>query len=693
MSVTSVFETVQGTLKADGTRPFVEQFRSFKVEYDAESRHCRFKDGVELPTTTFESVLRLNSEKPWQFWGGVRLSPCRCFFVKPNKEPLLPTTISRILGRADTPIRMLLPYLSIPNGQVKNYLNACRAANNLKEQSRVAVVGSKAVEGGGLWHQYFVLYLQMLYNNIIVDFYDYSERARVQSYIQGSSFVSCEWLEEGFSQSMASNYDLIIDDAWSYSSGPGLHLDYQGQYSWKGSSEVGEGFEPFLHPTETRKFSTQPLSYVHTGCDCPTCRVIKASVKTYSQYRYIRMLCSRLGYTPTCEGLGDQSDMRKAGEVLRDLLSDSIIDLRIGVMIRAAMSVSEEIPIEFKEGKLRQSEGVPVFLPINRKEPRSEEVFSLPEYTWLTGKRILFCGVPSTILGRTKIKSGGTGSAAPHDAEVVFVNSIEVWHHQQSSPVVYAPYTPESIQKHFPDWHSTGRKVSSMWEYVRQQLAPPLLKVRTQGQFCRSTLGPVHPIFPYLDVSIVGSLLQDKGLPTLPLRFFSLELQEGTMVVVPFKPSDWRRSIWVNEHNEWGRLITAIEHLGYYDGFMYAAVPLPWNMTKDEVEEVEKRIPRKLSVWRNKENMIFRQVISKRRWLIEGLDPMEVLPSQNEFVRMGSLTLYDIHRSELAHPISYEFCCPEIIEEWGMSLTMEYHQGFLHIKDTINRIKAVYAEG
>jgi len=165
------------------------------------------------------------------------------------------------------------------------------------------------------------------------------------------------------------------------------------------------------------------------------------------------------------------------------------------------------------------------------------------------------------------------------------------------------------------------------------------------------------------------------------------------MVVVPFRPSDWRRSIWVNQHNEWGRLITAIEHLGYYDGFMYGAVPLPWNMTKDEVEEVEKRIPRKLSVWRNKENMIFRQVMSKKRWLIEGLDPMEVLPSQSEFVRMGSLTLYDIHRSELAHPISYEFCCPEIIEEWGMSLIMEYHQGFLHIKDTINRIKAVYAEG
>jgi len=137
---------------------------------------------------------------------------------------------------------------------------------------------------------------------------------------------------------------------------------------------------------------------------------------------------------------------------------------------------------------------------------------------------------------------------------------------------------------------------------------------------------------------------------------------------------------------------TAIEFLGYHRGFMYASVPLPWNMTPDEVEVVEGRISKNLSSWRKERGLVFRNVSKRKKWLIDGKDPITVIPLQNEFVRMGSFNMYDVHRSELAHPVSYIFASPEINEEWGLCLSMDYYQGFQKIKDIIDRVKAVYAE-
>jgi len=377
---------------------------------------------------------------------------------------------------------------------------------------------------------------------------------------------------------------------------------------------------------------------------------------------------------------------------LRDVLTDSVVDIRVGVMIRAAMSISEEIPLEYKEGKLRQGQGIPHFLPINRKEPTSNESYELPEYTWLTGKKILFCGVPSTILGRTRINQHYVGGASTQEAEIAFVNSLEVWHHQQAAPVVYAPYTPDSVQLEFPDWVSTGKKVSSMYEYVKQQIILEIPRVKEEGQYLRGLLGPTHPIFPYLDVTLLDHYLGRRGKPHPHVKFYSLKLRDGIMIIEPFSPDKWRQSIWVDEDYKWGMAFTAIEHLGYHRGFMYAAVPLPWNMTPDEIELVEKRVPNNLSSWRNERGLIFRNVKAKKKWLIDGKDPISVIPLQNEFVRMGSFHTYDVHRSELAHPVSYCVVSPEISEEWGLCLSMDYYQGFQKIKDIVERVKAVYAE-
>jgi hypothetical protein len=284
------------------------------------------------------------------------------------------------------------------------------------------------------------------------------------------------------------------------------------------------------------------------------------------------------------------------------------------------------------------------------------------------------------------------GGILPHEVEVVFVNSIEVWHHQQASSVVYAPYTPESMLLVFPDWVATGRRVSSMYEYVKQQLVPEIPKVREEGQYLRGLRGPVHPIFPYLDVTVIDHYLGKRGKPNPTVKFYSLKMIDGVMHVHPFAPEQWRNSIWVDDKYQWGMAHTAIEYIGYHRGFMYAAVPLPWNMTPDEVERVESRISCNLSSWRREKGLVFKRVNPRKKWLIDGKDPLSVIASQQEFVRMGTLTTYDVHRSELAHPVSYCQASPEILEEWGLCLSLDYYQGFTKIKDIIERVKAVYAE-
>jgi len=553
----------------------------------------RARDGVVLPETTSEAIKRLNRGLPWQDWGGIRMSIDRCHFVLPTGKPVLRSTIRRVMGQMDQPIRLLSSYLSIPNGQVKNFLNACRAVPLHMPLVRVAVIGSKAAEGGGRWHKYFALYLARRCKHVIVDFYDYAEREDMWVKQLEGSFISCEWIAEGVTVAglSASSYDVIVDDVWTHETGPSLpgvtQVPLQA-FSWKGGKQETARFVPFLHPSETRCFSHPPLRNVQAGCQCLVCRECKACSDDYEDYLFLRHMCSRLGHEAPCVGVSFTEELRLVDDFLRQLLSQPQVTLRKASYFRAAMAVSEEIALDIKGLMVRQAHDIePQFRSYQRTD-HHVGAFEKNSYPWLEGKAVFFSGVPSTVLGTTKVRRVQSYQS-PDQCDAVFCSSFDVWRQQFISNVVYTPYCGAEVRERFPDWEWTGRQVLTFREYVRRKDVQETASVQEKPhQICAKLMYPPWGLFPYTDVSLHGDYVRDRGDYMKGAKFFSLKRKGAFISLVPFNPEQWSSSIWVRCH-DWGPIMEGLHDVGPVFGFMNAAIPLPWNIDPDQLLEIEKR--------------------------------------------------------------------------------------------------------
>jgi hypothetical protein len=547
------------------------KFNEMRFEY-VDTDFTRTKEGVVLPDTTRETVQRLNQGFPWETWGGLRLAKNRCLFVRPDGSPLLFSTVRNILGDIDTPVRSVLPYLTCPNGQVKNFLNCCRAVGFLRSGMAIAVIGSKSMEGGGSWHQYFIYYLLLFEKDVIVDFYDYSEIPLVKSYKSSHATVTAEWISSPFEPSLQKKYDVIIDDAWTITSGPGLSLSFTGQYSWKGK---GENSVPFLHPSEERTFSQPPKTIVITGCKCPTCRVIKEAVNNYDQYLLIRTFCGRLGYDAPCVGVPNLSDMRGLAEMLRRILSEPYIEMERQGQLRYLISLCEEVGIEVRQGIVRRvDESQPI---TNRFSIRDGEIQE-ETYSYFEKKSVVFSGVSPSILGLTKIQSHRI-------PEIMFVSSLDVLRMHDLAPIVFCAIPPSRFEAEFPNYQVSGRRHKEFFEYIlrsengKEKNLVPVPSLQT-------------PLSQRLPVPFFHKVLSNVNLgtysgPKKDYRIHSLKVENGVAKLTEFDSSLWRQSIYLNVDGTWGPIKMVISDLGWKPGFLALSVPLPWDMTVKEVKLVE----------------------------------------------------------------------------------------------------------
>jgi len=512
-----------------------------------DSDFTRKKEGVELPCTTAPQIQALNKGFPWETWGGLRLSKCRCFFVRPNGTMVLFTTVRKILGNTETPCRLVLPYLSIPNGQVKNFLNACRAVGIPKDQYKIAIVGSKSQEGGGAWHTYFLKYLQMFSGSYIVDFFDYAEVADQRVLTTENTFISAEWIVSPFTQELVKDYDLIIDDAWTIASGPGLKLHGDCRYSWKGEQTESV---PFLHETEHRKFSEGPRVTVQTGCRCPVCRVIKESVDDYEQYIYIRSLCYRLGYTVPCEGTEHMGDLKGLSKIYYDLLSSPSITLQRQGQLRYLISLSEEIGIVYSGGEARKR-GEAKFKDFGRYKKKTDlSIESVVPY--FDGHSVVFAGVSPSILGATRITK--------NEPEFLFVNSIETWKTQVSPKIVYCQSSTHDVERSCPQYRYSGRVYLDYREFVRHEEVEVILPKQRGIQKTGLATHVAAKIIHQLEID---KPLQAVGPPKKDYRIYSLEIDKMTKTTrkIEFKSALWRTSIYVNPDQTWGPLKQSLKKL------------------------------------------------------------------------------------------------------------------------------------
>lgn len=529
------------------------------VYHNSEADWYRLKDGVRLPLTTSEAVSRLCRGRPWAGWGGVRLSHDHTHYVLPSGRPLLQSTVRRQIGTNDTPHKLLSTYLAIPNGQVKNFLNACRAAASLQGLARVAILGSKAAEGGGIWHKYFALWLAHRCTHVIVDFYDPNERPVEDHFMMGDTFVSCEWIQDKATPESirALGYNCVVDDVWTYEQGSGLVWDdwAPAHFSFKGTNIETQNYEPFLHPTETRYFSHFPLNVVTQGCCCPVCVVCKACSCDYEDYLLLRLFCSRLGHDYPCLGVSFQNDLAVVSKLVRDLMSLPQVPIKSMVMLRALTSVSEEVGVRV-QGEFARQGGNPHFQPFRRFDPKTVSA-NIPEYQWIRGKTVLFVGVPSTILGKTDVKTI-LGLQSPQSVDVTFYSGIEAMKMQIVSKVVYLPVQPALMLQSFPDWEATGRQISYFREYVQFEspkevmldFKRPSQRRYDSGKKLYVYLPPLR-LFPYLDTTLLIKPLVDRPMKGKPAGFCTIDRaggnHQGWFKLVPYKPERWRHSIAFNE--------------------------------------------------------------------------------------------------------------------------------------------------
>jgi len=558
----------------------------WRLDYE-DSPFTRCREGVELPQTTKEAIRRLYPGDEWGDWGGIRMSTDRTVFVLPDSKPVRRTTIQRVLGETDTPIHLLVSYMTIPNGQVKNFLNACRACVNVAGPVRVAVAGSKSMEGGGLWHKYFALWLSMRSNSVVIDFYDPAEKRNEWDLELWGTTISCEWIPEKVTYVglLQQGYDVIVDDVWTFEEGPGLKLkkEYPEHYSLKGRPD-SEGFVPFLHSTETRKFSHQPPVSKLGGCRCMLCRVCKECSTTWDSYVMLRHLCSRLGGDTSCFGVSFAKELELVGVIHKLILSQPVMEIKSDAVLRAIMSISEEIGLTVSDRFAQYNpDGVPTFIPMGRYEKR--KIRAEQNYEWLQDKRVLFCGVSSTVLGTTRlnrVKYDGDG-----ECDVVFVNGPDVWTQRLSAPIVYAPMTVNEVHEVFPDWRATGRKVGSYNEFVRvvdEALKPVVLaKPRIEGPVSTTSS---KSLFPYIHSDLKPLSYRKQMTVGKP---YAVKVYQGQLWTTPFKGGDWSEIIIIQDQ-EWGLLRNNM-HLfpKTYDAFKVAWGWIPWNMSSGEFVDLEKK--------------------------------------------------------------------------------------------------------
>lgn len=464
------------------------------------------KEGIGIPKIEPGVIERMYGDVEWKDFSELKFSPCSThYFV--GKTRYNEYKIRKIYKESGTPSeQLILRYLTVPNGQVKNFMVAVRCANRLSGVVRVAVVGSKATERGGTWHRLFAYWLAGKCSKVVIDFFDPNERDEDWDTTIGTSEVSCRWYSKGVTPEQVSSYDCVISDVWSVENKIGWGTPQVPVYSLKGDHLM---YQPFLHSHETRYFSSSPLEEVRTGCQCMLCAAIKDSVSTYEEYRMVRSLCTRLGHATPCVGtefLEDLAKVHDTGSLIRAGVPFPIYAKGIN---RILASLGEELSFRITPDLIvLPSPAPPSFQPVSRFQAYDGEVKET--YPFLEGKKVQFSGVSPSIIGRTNI------SREAQDPDVAFIRNLDIYA-ERLPPTVYSPLHSDVFCKRFPGWQPTGRSISIYFEYHKKED-----RVATGSDLCPRIVVRDLDVYPRKrGVPVDGSLI-------------SIITEQGRMVVVPY---------------------------------------------------------------------------------------------------------------------------------------------------------------
>jgi hypothetical protein len=413
-------------------------------------------DGYINNVVHHDGYKRLYGEKPFSDWGDYKLTFCGTHATRSGGR-LLSSTARRLVGEPDGDfIEILARIKYIPNGQLKNFLVACRTFHSVPDGSYIAVVGSKAHEGSGSWHKYLAYFLSEGRSSLHIDFIDPNEVEGQWEHEVNGCKLHLRWIPEMVKSEDVTHYDAVSSDVWSYEDKTNWGRPDVPIYSLKGGSQ---DYVPYLHFTETRFFSSKPSGF-SVKCPCLICSACSDCVTNWQSFIFLRTLCARMGCPSRCRGLQWVYDQNTLSDLRQDLLMGQGIE-NVSSNFRYVMALSTEEAIEmgtktfFKGTKIRSL------------DPRTKDVGVIRQgvYTGLEGKNVGFIGVNPSILGGVKCNVH-SGSYGHRDYDAIFVSGLVSWLSSFSSDIVYCPERPDIIEKNMIAWRWSGQMISEFYEYV-----------------------------------------------------------------------------------------------------------------------------------------------------------------------------------------------------------------------------------
>jgi len=406
--------------------------------------------GTVIPWVATSVVERLYGSVPWSHWGTLPVSRTH---IGEDGSMVVPSRIVNQFGLKGRWDQILKRMFLIPNGQVKNFLVACRTFWGRPDGGDVSVLfrGSKAQQGGGIWYLYYAIWVAMKNRRVHLNCYDYAEVPSLEEFEWCGRQIRIEHFAGPY-DGLGKGYDAVIDDAYL----PGSGIEQQPCYQ-SGFYSVKKYEGSFLHPNEGRFFSHSPQAG-ESHCPCMVCQICSDVSSSYDEYEFLRRVCTVLGHDSKCLTDSAQHEMVLKGETLRDILSHPTFVVKPGMVARAVISLAGEIPLRMVSGNVvaldsKSEVGTLKFV-------HTEGIVGAPTVedrcTRLIGKKVLFVGVLPEILGVTPLSRNyrqeeGTYTKQGYDA--MFASTVDSLQANIAAPVAFVPVEPELMPS---EWQFSG---------------------------------------------------------------------------------------------------------------------------------------------------------------------------------------------------------------------------------------------
>jgi hypothetical protein len=485
---------------------------------------CTKIHGTIIPHTPKRVLDRIYGNQEWTSWSEI---PCQSTHLEGDGKRVLSMTILRVFSAIAVGMRwydILRRMFLLPNSQVKNFLVACRTYTGGEKKVKVCLRGSKGGQGSGTWHLMYALYLAQTCEDVVLDCFDYNEVADTYDETYAGHKIRIHWIPLPY-EGDGSGYDVLIDDAWLPGEGPVPLVPKSRYWSLKGRDGM-EGYIPFLHDYEVRRFSHAIRQGKTAYCPCMVCKVCSDCAVDFDQYLFLRDCCSYFGHETKCGRPVIQRELVVKGTCLRALLTNPTFCIRDPQDVRSLLSLQEEVPLRIVSNTSVQYD------PESQRGFRSvihKGGFTIVDdgngerFPWLENKRVTFFGVSPMILGATKIRS----SSNWQDADVAFCRDVNAAMTGAHAPILYISGSQREVVDVMKGWRHTGRTISSFAEYVFDTVPPPVIELREN--FLTEVSVKVGPYVVDSETYQVGPYY--KKFSQTGSRFFSKQIKPFPYVI------------------------------------------------------------------------------------------------------------------------------------------------------------------